>query len=101
MQNFLLNVQEIHWLGPNTDIHRQKIVDAVALGPKGFKRVRYYGLQAACKLKKVAEILKQSIKRIVQGVFDWFGKEAESAVVEMSYRERMKKTYGKDPLLCE
>ncbi|MCP4993783.1 MAG: hypothetical protein GY934_08350 [Gammaproteobacteria bacterium] len=34
LQNFLLNIQEFHWLGPNTDIHRQKIVDAVALGPK-------------------------------------------------------------------
>jgi len=69
--------------------------------PKGFKRVRYYGLQATCKLKKVVEILKQAIKRVVQGVFDWFNKEAEPAVVKLSYRERMKRAYGKDPLLCE
>ncbi len=33
LQKFLLNVQEFHWLGPNPDIHRQKIVDAVELGP--------------------------------------------------------------------
>lgn len=69
--------------------------------PKGFKRVRYYGLQATCKLKKVAKILKQAIKRVVQGVFDWFDKEAEPAVVKLSYRERMKRAYGQDPLLCE
>lgn len=69
--------------------------------PKGFKRVRYYGLQAICKLKKVGEILKQAIKRVVQGVFDWFDKEAELAEVKLSYRERMKRAYGKDPLLCE
>ncbi len=33
LQIFLLKKQDFHWLGPNTDIHRQKIVDVVALGP--------------------------------------------------------------------
>ncbi len=33
---FLLKKQEFHWLGPNTDIHRQFFVDVVALGPNGW-----------------------------------------------------------------
>lgn len=69
--------------------------------PKGFKRVRYYGLQATCKLKKVGEILKQALKRVVRGVLDWFDKEAETAVVKLNYRERMNRAYGQDPLQCE
>ncbi len=36
MQKFLYKKQDFQWLGPNTDIHRQKIVDVVALGPKFF-----------------------------------------------------------------
>ncbi|OQY35826.1 MAG: hypothetical protein B6243_04435 [Anaerolineaceae bacterium 4572_5.2] len=69
--------------------------------PKGFKRVRYYGLQATCKLKKVAAILKQALKGAVQGVLNWFEKEVGSTVVKLKYRERMKRGYGKDPLQCE
>ncbi len=69
--------------------------------PKGFKRVRYYGLQATCKLKKVAVILKEALKGVVQGVFNWFEKEVGSAVVKLKYRERMKRAYSKDPLQCE
>jgi hypothetical protein len=65
--------------------------------PKGFKRVRYYGLQATCKAKKVAEILKKAVKSVVQGVLGLVSKVTE----KLSYRERMKRAYGKDPLLCE
>ncbi len=65
--------------------------------PKGFKRIRYYGLQATCKLKKVGEILKGAIKRVVQGVMDL----GEPVKEKLSYRARMKRAYGKDPLICE
>ena len=65
--------------------------------PKGFKRVRYYGLQATCKAKKVAAILKKAVKQVVQGVLDLAGKVTE----KLSYRERMKRAYGQDPLVCE
>ncbi len=64
--------------------------------PKGFKRIRYYGLQAICKLNKVAAILKQALKQMVQGVMD----EVEKVAGKLSYRERVKQAYGKDPLLC-
>jgi hypothetical protein len=38
--------------------------------PKGFKRIWYYGLQATCKAKKVAAVLKRAVKRVVEGVLD-------------------------------
>jgi len=68
--------------------------------PKGFKRVRYYGLQATCKVKKVANLLKRAVKQVVQGVLDFISEVPVSAVVKLSYRERMKRAYGQDPLIC-
>ena len=69
--------------------------------PKGFKRVRYYGLQATCKLKRVAEVLKGAIKRVVQGGLGLLEQVPVKAVVKLSYRVRMKRASGQDPLLCE
>lgn len=64
---------------------------------KGFQRVRYYGLQATCKLKKVRAILAGALQSMVQGAFAWL----EQVVVKLSYQERMKRAYGLDPLVCE
>jgi len=64
--------------------------------PKGFKRVRYYGLQATCKLKKVWVHLQTALQKLVQGVFAW----AENIVEKLRYPERMKRAYGLDPLRC-
>lgn len=69
--------------------------------PKGFKRVRYYGLQATCKFKRVAEVLKRAIKRVVQGTLGWLEQVPVKAVVKVSYRARMKRAYGQDPLICD
>ena len=64
--------------------------------PKGFQRVRYYGLQATCKLKKVRVLLQTALQKLVQGVFGC----AEEVVGKLSYQERMKRAYGLDPLRC-
>jgi hypothetical protein len=64
--------------------------------PKGFKRVRYYGLQATCKLKKVRVLLPTALQKLVQGVFGW----VEKIVGKLNYPERMKRAYGLDPLRC-
>ena len=64
--------------------------------PKGFKRVRYYGLQATCKLKKVSVHLQTALQKLVQGVFGW----VENIVGKLRYPERMKRAYGLDPLKC-
>jgi hypothetical protein len=64
--------------------------------PKGFQRVRIYGLQATCKLKKVRLRLQTALQKLVQGVLGW----VENIVGQLSYQERMKRAYGLDPLRC-
>ena len=63
--------------------------------PKGFQRIRYYGLQAICKLKKVGRQLAVALKGVVQLALGMvFPRQRPS------YRERMKAAFGRDPLLC-
>jgi hypothetical protein len=60
--------------------------------PKGFQRIRYYGLQATCKAKKVKEVLKKvlwSLGRMASGAY--------KIVTRKTYRESL---IGKDPLVC-
>jgi len=64
--------------------------------PKGFKRIRYYGLQASRTFKKWSEAIKEGLKKI--------GRKVEGAyevVAKKDYRERYKEMSGKDPLICE
>jgi hypothetical protein len=65
--------------------------------PKGFKRIRYYGLQASCKAKKVATLLQQGVKKVVS----WVAEGVELLGRKLSYRERIQRASGKDPFLCE
>ena len=65
--------------------------------PKGFVRIRYYGLQASCTLKKVRaqllelfEVAEQQVLPLCQG----------ASVSRVGYRERMRAAFGRDPLLC-
>jgi len=63
--------------------------------PKGFQRVRYYGLQATRTYKKWSEVIKEGIKN--------FGKDVKGAyevVASRSYRKRYMESSGKDPLGC-
>ena len=60
--------------------------------PKGFQRIRYYGLHGTCKASKVREELKELLgdtDEPVTGTYKVTG-----------YRERIKKSFGKDPLSC-
>ncbi len=63
--------------------------------PKGFQRIRYYGLHAICKAPKVREQL--------EGLPGRADKEVKGAyrVTDNSYRERMKRNFGVDPLKCQ
>ena len=63
--------------------------------PQGFQRVRYYGLQATCKFKKVRLLLQTALQKLVQGVLGW----VEKTVGRLSYPVRMKRAYGVNPLL--
>jgi hypothetical protein len=66
--------------------------------PKGFKKVRYYGLHATCKAKKVAEKIRD--------IFKVIGKKAKKVIErirekqEKNYRQRIIEMTGKDPLKC-
>lgn len=64
--------------------------------PKGFQRIRYYGLQATCKLKKVRAQLAVALQGAAQLVMD----EVLKPVKRLTYRERMKQTLGRDPQKC-
>lgn len=59
--------------------------------------MRYYGLQATCKLKKVRAVLASALQRVLQSTFEWL----DQVRVKLSYQERMKRAYGLDPLVCE
>jgi hypothetical protein len=63
--------------------------------PKGFHRVRYYGLHATCKAKKVRGVLKQllvALGRLIKGTY--------RILPRRNYRERVLARTGRDPLCC-
>lgn len=61
--------------------------------PKGFQRIRYYGLHAARKAATVREKLKGLLDNNT-------GQESSGTYRVTGYRERIKKSFGVDPLLC-
>jgi hypothetical protein len=65
--------------------------------PKGGKRIRYYGLQATCILKKVCQQLMQALHVAEQQALDL--READTGQPK-GYRERMRTAFGRDPLIC-
>ena len=63
--------------------------------PKGFHRIRYYGLHATCKAKKVKEVLSRlmvALGRLIKGTY--------RITVRQTYRERVLASTGRDPLRC-
>lgn len=63
--------------------------------PKGFQRVRYYGLQATKTFKKWCEAIKKGLRRIGRVI-----KDAYQVVGRKNYRERYKEVSGHDPMIC-
>ena len=63
--------------------------------PKGFQRVRYYGLQATKTFSKWRDQILSSISRVketLKGVYE--------IVKPFKYRERYQEGSGKDPFVC-
>ena len=63
--------------------------------PKGFHRIRSYGLHATCKAKKVKEVLTGlmvALGRLIKGTY--------RITVRQTYRERVLASTGRDPLRC-
>jgi hypothetical protein len=63
--------------------------------PKGFKRIRYYGVQATKTFAKVKEMIQRALAK-VEGVV----KGAVKIISRLTYRERYEKSTGRDPLIC-
>lgn len=63
--------------------------------PKGFKRIRYYGIQATRtfeKLKGLVDSALRLIGRVIKGIY--------RVVCKKKYRERYKGVSGRDPFVC-
>ncbi len=63
--------------------------------PKGFKRIRYYGLHLPAKANKVRGLLEQVLRysgRII--------KNTVKIIQKLNYRKRYKESVGTDPLIC-
>jgi hypothetical protein len=64
--------------------------------PKGFQRIRYYGLHATCIMKQMRERVMAALQVAVQQVMDGLGAPA----TRQTYRMRMRTALGRDPLVC-
>ena len=63
--------------------------------PKGSKRVRYYGVQAAksfAKLKPMIQAALAQAQHVIRG--------AVKIIAPMTYRQRYHQSMGRDPLRC-
>lgn len=63
--------------------------------PKGFHRIRYYGLHATCKHQRVKSLLRRlwvAMGRAIKGTY--------RVVTRQSYQERVLASTGRDPLCC-
>jgi len=63
---------------------------------KGFKRVRYYSLQATKSFSKWCKIIKEGIRKIGK-----VAKDTYEIVSPKNYQERYRDVSGKDPFVCK
>ena len=63
--------------------------------PKGFKRIRYYGVQATKTFAKVKVVIHAALAK-VEGVV----KGAVKIIARLTYRQRYEQSTGRDPLIC-
>jgi hypothetical protein len=63
--------------------------------PKGFKRIRYDGVQATKTFAKVKGMIQAALAK-VEGVV----KGAVKIIARLTYRQRYEQRTGRDPLLC-
>src|SRR5438876_4625563 len=62
---------------------------------KGFKRIRYYGVQATKTFAKVKAVIQAALAK-VEGVV----KGAVKIIARLTYRQRYAQSTGRDPLIC-
>ncbi len=62
---------------------------------KGFKRLRYYGVQATKTFAKMKGLMREALSKI-KGVV----RGAVKIIARLTYRQRYHQSSGRDPLLC-
>ena len=62
---------------------------------KGFKRVRYYGVQATKTFAKIKGLIQEALAKVTGIV-----KGAIKIIAPMTYRQRYQQSTGRDPLRC-
>src|SRR5712691_12387438 len=63
--------------------------------PKGFQRIRYYGVQATKTFAKIKVLIQAALAK-VEGVV----KGAVKIIARLTYRQRYEQSTGRDPLVC-
>jgi hypothetical protein len=63
--------------------------------PKGFKRIRYYGVQATKTFAKVKVVIQAALAKVESVV-----KGAVKIIARLTYRQRYEQSTGRDPLIC-
>jgi hypothetical protein len=92
-----------HYRSHRTDrVERETVAVETFIGrmvqhtmPKGFKRIRYYGVQATKTFAKVKVAIQAAIAK-VEGVI----KGAVKIIARLTYRQRYEQSTGRDPLIC-
>ena len=92
-----------HYRSHRTDRMEHETVDvATFIGrmvqhtvARGFKRIRYYGVQATKTFAKVKVIIQAALAK-VEGVV----KGAVKIIARLTYRQRYEQSTGRDPLVC-
>ena len=62
---------------------------------KGFKRIRYYGVQATKTFAKIKGLIREALSKIKGGV-----RGAVKIIARLTYRQRYQQSSGRDPLMC-
>jgi len=63
--------------------------------PKGFKRIRYDGVQATKTFAQVKEVMRAALAKVEEVV-----KGAVQIIARLTYRQRYEQSTGRDPLSC-
>jgi Putative transposase len=92
-----------HYRSHRTERVEQETVDVITfIGrmvqptmPKGFKRIRYYGVQATKTFAKVKVLIREALAKI-EGVV----KGAVKLIARLTSRRRYAQSTGRDPLIC-
>jgi Putative transposase len=63
--------------------------------PKGFKRIRYYGVQATKTFATVKVAIQAALAKVEEVV-----KGAVQIIARLTYRQRYEQSTGRDPLVC-